>query len=222
MLQKSWNINDPILAKKNGAKIIGHWLDEKGEKTEFGALTLNPNGAALSHVYLDEDPQNGERFWMALTGRFISDVWSNAVEARLKTAGVYYHCNGPDELARQIATLDRPKAKLDAEIALSTAQRELETAQQAQRNKNWHVAFDAAGSAINAFDEAFLLSRRSRKGELRGAWIHSAYGIKGWSWDETIKVLAENGFNAIFANMCWGAVAKYNSEIPSRNSRPGS
>ncbi|MCQ2396128.1 MAG: family 10 glycosylhydrolase [Lentisphaeria bacterium] len=49
--------------------------------------------------------------------------------------------------------------------------------------------------------------------ELRGAWIHSPVGIKGWGWDKTVKVLSDNGFNALFANLAWGATADYPSDV---------
>lgn len=49
--------------------------------------------------------------------------------------------------------------------------------------------------------------------ELRGAWIHSPVGIKGWGWDRTVQVLAENGFNALFANLAWASTADYPSEV---------
>lgn len=49
--------------------------------------------------------------------------------------------------------------------------------------------------------------------ELRGAWIHSPVGIKDWGWDKTVKVLADNGFNALFANLAWGATADYPSDV---------
>ena len=61
--------------------------------------------------------------------------------------------------------------------------------------------------------QAWLATRPSRVAELRGAWIHRPFGLPGKSWDETIKTLADNGFNAIFVNMAWGYCADYESQV---------
>ena len=62
--------------------------------------------------------------------------------------------------------------------------------------------------------------------ELRGAWIHSPTGIVDKrGWDATVKVLAENGYNALFANLAWGGCAEYPSGVvaphPSLYDREG-
>lgn len=65
-----------------------------------------------------------------------------------------------------------------------------------------------------------------RAQELRGAWIHSPTGIAGWGWDKTVKALADNGFNAIFANLSWTVCSDYPSQIstprPSLKQADGS
>ena len=50
-------------------------------------------------------------------------------------------------------------------------------------------------------------SQKPAAREHRAFWCHSAHGIAGMSWDQAIKVLADNGFTAILPNMCWGGVA---------------
>lgn len=60
---------------------------------------------------------------------------------------------------------------------------------------------------------AALLQRGAIAGEMRGAWIHSATGVPGWGWDRTVKALADNGYNALFANLMWAASAEYPSKV---------
>ena len=51
-------------------------------------------------------------------------------------------------------------------------------------------------------------------GEMRGAWIHSPSGIEDKrGWDATVKALAENGYNALFANFVWAGCADYPSSV---------
>jgi uncharacterized lipoprotein YddW (UPF0748 family) len=54
---------------------------------------------------------------------------------------------------------------------------------------------------------------QSRPGELRGVWVETG---EGREWNAVIGSLADNGFNAVFANFSSGAVARY----PSRTLSP--
>ncbi len=65
-------------------------------------------------------------------------------------------------------------------------------------------------SAIVASDRAM---QEPKLGEHRGWWCHSAFGPAGMAWDESIKILADNGFSAIQPNMSWGGLAYYDSRV---------
>ena len=96
---------------------------------------------------------------------------------------------------------------------MRSAQKLQQEAQTAFTAKLYSQAYRLTGEARRQARLAFALASPSRDGELRGVWLHSPYGIADWGWDKTVRVLAENGFNAIFPNMCWGAVADYPSEV---------
>jgi uncharacterized lipoprotein YddW (UPF0748 family)/putative sterol carrier protein len=51
---------------------------------------------------------------------------------------------------------------------------------------------------------------QSRTGEMRGAWMGSGYGR---DWPAIMKSLKDNGFNALFPNMCSGGAAFYPSKV---------
>ena len=61
---------------------------------------------------------------------------------------------------------------------------------------------------------------QSRKGELRGAWMGEGYGR---DWPAIMKALKDNGFNALFPNMCTGGAAFYPSKVlpVAPGARPG-
>lgn len=54
--------------------------------------------------------------------------------------------------------------------------------------------------------------QKSRKDEFRAVWCHSAFSPVN-TWEESIKLLKESGFNAIIVNMLWAGVAYYPSEV---------
>lgn len=210
MGQASWNINEPrLLPGGAGTKVAGTWLDGAGRDTRIPALTVHPNGAFFSHVYLDEDPSAGGPFFLALLGRYLPGLWPRAVEAQLSQVAVFAGIPDLSTLARRVAE----SGSREADAALATASRRLHDARRLLAANQSAEALVAAQEAVAAGEDAFLASLPSRQGELRGAWIHSAYGIPEWGWDRTVRVLAENGFNAIFVNLCWGAVADYRSEV---------
>jgi len=74
-------------------------------------------------------------------------------------------------------------------------------------------AVDAAAEARRLLVRARCLAQPAEEGEFRALWCHSAFGPSEKSWDEEIRVLAENGFTAILPNMLWADLAYYKSEV---------
>ena len=62
-------------------------------------------------------------------------------------------------------------------------------------------------------DAEWIASRPSKPGEWRAFWCHSARGLGDRSWDDSIRLLKENGFNAILPNLAWGGTAFYRSSV---------
>ena len=62
-------------------------------------------------------------------------------------------------------------------------------------------------------------------GEFRGVWIHLPTGVGDWGWDKSTRVLAEQGFNAIFVNLAWAGCSDYPSRVltphPSLRQKDG-
>jgi uncharacterized lipoprotein YddW (UPF0748 family) len=209
MKQASWNINEPVLLNGKGARLAGTWLDKDGTDTKLAALVLHANGAYFAHVYLDEEPAAGGRFLLALLGDCVPDIWQRAVEARLLGMVNFPNIKTLADLERTVAASGRSEAT----DAFAKARRRRDEAQQLLNQGKPSEALTVAEEAVSLASDAYLASCRSRSGELRGAWIHSAYGVDDWGWDRSVKVLADNGFNALFVNMCWGAVADYQSSV---------
>lgn len=56
----------------------------------------------------------------------------------------------------------------------------------------------------------------SQSGEHRAFWCHSPFGLGGAQekgWDEAIRSLKVNGFNAIYVNLAWAGCAYYKSDV---------
>ena len=75
-------------------------------------------------------------------------------------------------------------------------------------------AHEAAKAKQRADDRAWLEAQKPKTGEHRAFWCHSAWGLGGGrTWDESVRILKENGFNALLPNLAWGGAAFYRSKV---------
>jgi uncharacterized lipoprotein YddW (UPF0748 family) len=177
----------------DSVRVIATWHDPQGNSTGHPALLLSPDGAHLTHVLLGHDPAGAARLYTALLGHFFPDVWNTAVRGALEA--IARIGGGSDSLA----VLAAPVKK---------ARKDLERAEEARRQAldllstgDFSNALDAAFQARALTVRALARSQNSQRGEFRGVWLHTPYGVGDWGWDKTCRILAENGFNAIVPNM---------------------
>ncbi|MBQ7179592.1 MAG: hypothetical protein IJS08_19390, partial [Victivallales bacterium] len=206
MAYRTNSIMSPMLLP--GTLAIGHWLDGTGKSLGVAA-TLNKNGIYLGGVYLDQDPVNGGDFLMAALAVYEPDVWRQHAAKLRKTALSFAGKDTVKELNSRIAQCG--KKELSALLAQAVSCQKAGDAFFKQNKfpesvKQFRKA-DELGSRI------FMESAVARPGELRGVWCHSAYGVTGYTWDEAVRALAENGFNALFLNACWADLADYPSSV---------
>ncbi len=75
-------------------------------------------------------------------------------------------------------------------------------------------------AAHDSLVAAYLATADSPPREGRAVWNHSGTGAfpdDPDSWNRSAKLLAENGFNMVFANMLWGGLAHYPSDVLPRS-----
>lgn len=205
----SWNIMEPTLKADSDAKVIGRFITADGQDMKRAGVVLSGNGLYFAHVLLSEDAGASRRFLMALAGHFIPGLWEQAVQARLDKLGKVGGLDGMDALQARLRHLNHEEGNR----LLAQSRACLDSALSFRHQRRYGDALSKVEEATTLARRAYAVSSPSRKGELRGAWIHSAYGIADWGWDKTVKALADHGFNAIFPNMLWGYVADYPSEV---------
>ncbi len=181
--QASWNVDEMILSAK--AKPAAYWYDSKGTSTSIPAVILSDNTVYMSHVLLTDDIANKKIFLLSILGKLIPELFRTSAE--FAVSGI---------------NKDTPEGKLDFENAkkLIAGEKYLEAIASAEDSKQKHL-------------EAFCRSQVPLKGERRLFWCHSAFGVEGKSWDEAIKILADNGFTDIIPNMLSAGNAYYKSDV---------
>jgi len=196
------------------ARVIGRWLDGDGRPQPPPAVVLSDTGAYMAHTLLPGDTEGQRQFLVALVGQFCPSVWSEVAAAAIARAGQV----GPfaDVVALEHALLSgapgRPPAAA-VRSAWDEGARRLAEAETHCQARRWPDAVSAAAAARERFAEAYLAAQRPVEGEWRAVSNHPGTGGEPGGWDESARVLAECGFNAVLPDMCWGGVAHYDSAV---------
>ncbi len=211
--QNSWNIVTAEPAE-HGARVVGRWLDEKGEPTGHAALLVSEKGAYFSHILLPGDHEAKLQLLAAVLGRLAPPLWEEMARNRLESLGHVGHVASLDALTAYV------RAGKDATAAerLAAAMEAIAAARRQVAEKAYPGAIEAAGKASELLRDAYVRSEPSRAVEGRAWWNHSGTGAYPGDWERTCRELAEGGFNMVLPNMLWGGVAHYASDVLPRSS----
>lgn len=188
--QLSWNISHAE-AVEGKSRVVAHWFTDKGEPTGEAAIVVSDNAILMTHVLLSDDLANKDRLVLAMLGHFEPQLWEQVANGAIKRIGRFGQREFLDEAAKA----------LQAKAADLLAQRK------------FPEAIASASEAHQAAIAAYCAAQKPLPGEHRAFWCHSAFGPAGMTWDEAIRILAENGFTAILPNMLWGGLAYYESAV---------
>ncbi|MCK5802582.1 MAG: family 10 glycosylhydrolase [Lentisphaeria bacterium] len=208
--QRSWvtTVVAPVDAMKADCRVVAVWRDSKNKATEIPAITATATGAFIGHVWMNSGGAAKRSLMLSLLGAILPGVWRDAATAEFANIGAFGTHSDLAQLSRSF-----PKdASAEAKAELAKAARLRGQAAVATGRKSWRESIAHSQAASEAAMRAWCLLGKPRSNEFRGWWCHSAFGIPGKTWDEAIKELADNGFNAILPNMLWGGLAYYPSE----------
>jgi uncharacterized lipoprotein YddW (UPF0748 family) len=210
MRQGSWNANIPTKLSED-AKIIGEWIDAKGNPTGLPAAIISPRGFYFGHILLNKE--EGKQMILAILANLSPDLSPHIKKAIIANAGRIYGFGNFAEAKEYIEKKAEGLPKEKANDVLNFLKRAEEDFAKLQKASNLSEIFKLWKAVTTNMKEAYSRCFESRKGEFRAVWCHSAFGIEGWSWDEAIRFLKENNIKAIFHNMLWGGLAYYPSEV---------
>lgn len=206
--QASWNIVANTVIEGR-SRALAEWYDADGRPTGFPAVVASDNAVFMTHVLLDDDRENKARLLLSMAGLLRPEFWRQVIVAHLSRME---HIGPFDSFDEIRAHLERsPKSEARARLANAAALR-TEAAQALQKNQP-SLALELTDDATRTLREAWCIAQPTKPGEFRAMWCHSAFGVKGMTWDAAIRRLKENGFTAIMPNMLWGGAAFYPSKV---------
>jgi len=230
--QMSWNIGHSeamgtrppeggTTNKEGRSRVVATWFNDKGESTGEAAIVASDNAIHMTHVLVGDDVANHDRLLLSMVGHFEPKLWQDAFRSRYDALGRFGPYKGWSDLTDRIREMakEKPEAKLavdeflDAVLRARKIEVEGNWAGGGLTAAKWAEALAAVDLAREKLILAHCLIQKPIKGEHRAFWCHSAFGPAGMTWDESIKLLAENGFTAIVPNMLWGGLAYYESSV---------
>lgn len=198
--QTSWNIfqSQPVEGK---SRVAARWYDDRGKDTGEPAIVASDNCIHTTHVLLTDDAGAKHTMLLAMLGHFVPELWRDSADRKLA-------------LSAELCTALGDVAPGSASSGDSAAARTLSQEAIALFNTGCHVeAFEKADSSLKLQIKAWCEAQVPAEREFHGMWCHSAFGVSGMNWDESVRVLADNGFNAVFPNVAWAGTAYYPSKV---------
>jgi len=210
--QRSWNAIDAKPVGR-GARVIARWFSADGSDTGLPAVIASDRCIYMTHVLLADDAERKRRMLLALAGHLAPALWREAAEGAVAQAGRTGPYDTFDAAAGGIRKTAEASGRPRALATLKEASARHAEARRLAGAEKFPQAVDAAADARRLLVRARCLAQPAEKGEFRALWCHSALGPSEKSWDEEMRVLAENGFTAIVPNMLWADLAYYKSEV---------
>ena len=208
--QASWNICSAS-AVEGKSRVVAWWHTSEGKSTGEPAVVLSDNCAFVTHVLLSDDLANKQRLLLAIAGRLAPAIWTDAATGALGRTGKFEPYQSYETARKGIASLAAKGAP--AAEALKRAEELHKKAVGLLIARKYADSVATSADVRRTLIDAHCLAQKAIPGEQRAFWCHSAFGVKGMTWDQAIETLADNGFNAILPNMLWGGVAYYKSDV---------
>ncbi len=210
LAQTSYWINsmEPVAGK---SRVLADWLDARGQPSGQAAVIASTNCMWMTHILLPGDRDARQKLLLAMAGALVPELLREPVSTRLAAIGQLGGYRNFEQLTNALTELSRNKPA--ARSALAEAVQLRNAALLAAQNGQLANAIEQAEKAAKQMEQAFCAAQQSERGEFRAFWCHSAFGVRGMTWDEAVGKLAANGFTAIIPNMMWGGAVFYPSEF---------
>jgi len=151
MRQESGNANIPTNLSED-AKIIGEWIDAKGNPTGLPAAIISPRGFHFGHILLNEE--EGKQMILAILANLSPDLSPLIRKALIATAGKIYGFENFVEAKKYIEKktkgLEKKKTR-DILMFLGTAEKELN---KLQKSSNLSEIFNLWKAVTSNMKEA--------------------------------------------------------------------
>ena len=209
--QASWNIMDMRTASKE-AKIAAFWYNAEGTATPYPAILVSQNAVHMTHVLLRDGGLEKRILLLSMISRLMPEALAQSARHSLKQCGIPGGFTNFGDAIAEVRKLVLA-SKMTPPPELAEASLRSENAAFMMENGNFREAIAEASAARANLAEAFCKAQTPLPGERRLIWCHSPTGIPGKTWDEAVRLLADNGFTDLIPNMLSGGAAWHPSKF---------
>ncbi len=191
LYQHAWGLRE--LHPRDGARVLATWRDSRDQPVPgLNAALLHRNGAWFNAAWRSGDLRAKEETLLALVRHFHPEILPQA-EASLRETG------SPRAFQQRFGVLPA------ANRAAHNLRRRAESLQRG--------GIESLRELDTLLQKAHATSRVPWPAEIRGIWEQQGTGFHPGGWDQTCRILKENGFNAVFPNLSPGGRAHYPSRL---------
>ena len=205
--QTAWTGRQLAPRKASHPRVIATWRNANAVNTNVPAVTILDKGAYFSYVWNGGSTNDGDRFILAVIAHFLPKAIENAASSEFKKIGHISTFKSYNEFRQFLQS----KRELQADAARLDALRNDICA--SLERKEWVAALDKIQEAMELASDLWCRSHTDKPGEFRALWCHRAYGNTGYTWEESAKIIAENGFNNLIVNSTRAGTAFYPSKV---------
>ena len=184
-----------------GNTALAWWGNNNGQTTRWPAIVKAPRGFWMTHVYLNQDPDNGGRLFLELIGIFLPDA------KQIAAATLINHTS--------------KEVLLSSSRSKRTAQQLLEEAKRLYQQQQYGAASTTCFKSQEALKQTNIALATANPNELRAIWCRYTGGLPGLGWQRTLETIHKSGCNAVFPLSACPYFTTYNSRLISRVSGEG-
>jgi uncharacterized lipoprotein YddW (UPF0748 family) len=204
----------PVLAVKDKSRVIAEWENTAGKDSGNAAWVQSDHGFWMSHVLLDDnDVENKKLMLLGLIAALDPSVWRPAATRYYETA-----CNiggartFADAVTNITAMAKANGRELQAGSSLSEAASIREEIGPLLTAQKYPAVIQKSRTLKNLLIDAYAVAQRAKPDEFRAVWERTGVGLYPGDWNKTCRVLRDNGFTDLIANMAGCGLAHYKSK----------
>ena len=205
--QTTWTGKQIAPKETSHPRVIATWRSANGTNSNVPAVTILDKGAYFAYVWNGGSTTEGDRFILSVIAHFIPKTIENTASSEFKRIGIISNFKSYEEFRKFL--LGKKELQIDAE-RLDVIRNE---ARASLDRREWVTTLDKIQEAMELASDLWCRSRNDKPGEIRALWCHRAHGNTGYSWEESARIIAENGFNNLIVNSTRAGTAYYPSKV---------
>lgn len=211
--QDSWNIR-PVYPASTDSRVLAYWDSAQGVPGTDPAWVISPRGAWMTHIVLPGDEANKRDMLAGIMAHLHPDLWPAMASHAIQRAGRIGPFVSFDDALAGLAPGRRAPHRATRNALLTSAEEQHRRLHLLYGHGRFPQTVQVEQALRRTLLEAYARSIAPIRGsEWRAVWDHRGTGLAPGAWEPTMQFMAQHGVNVMLANMLWGGVAHFPSQV---------